>query len=322
MPTLKPPRLQIAALPTPVHRLPRLSEALGGPEIWIKRDDLTGLAFGGNKTRKLEYLLAAAREAQAKRVLTRGAIQSNHCRQTAAAAARHGFACTLVLEGEPPSAPTGNVLLDELLGANIVWTRGEDPEAKLLETKEELIRAGEKPYLIPYGGSNELGVYAYSVAMTEYLGQGTPADRVLFASSSGGTQAGLVLGARMQGFEGRITGISVHRERGFLRGHVTGLVNSTVEWLGMAFEISGEEIEVVDDYLGGGYAVVGDLERDAIRLCARREGLIVDPVYTGRAMGGMIDMIKRGVIGKDERVLFWHTGGTPALFAYGDRLTD
>jgi len=314
------PRLRFAHLPTPVEPMPRLAADLGGPALWIKRDDQTGLAFGGNKTRKLEFLLADAQAHGARTVVTAGAVQSNHCRQTAAAAAHFGFECVLVLAGGPPKTANGNLLLDHLLGAKIVWAQGEDRETLLRSTFEKASADGRRPYLIPYGGSNPLGAAAYAAALAEFLAQDVAVDRIVFATSSGGTQAGLVAGARAHGFRGRITGISVDEPAAALSARVAALATQGMGLLGLEGSIGAAEIEVNDRFLGGGYGVMGEREKEAIRLFAQNEGILLDPVYTGRAAGGMIDLIRTGEISAEERVLFWHTGGTPALFAYADQL--
>jgi D-cysteine desulfhydrase family pyridoxal phosphate-dependent enzyme len=289
------------------------------PLLWIKRDDQTGLAFGGNKTRKLEFLLAEAQARGAHTVVTAGAVQSNHCRQTAAAAARFGFRCVLVLGGSAPAAATGNLLLDRVLGAEIVWLAGRDREAVLGQTFERLRDEGAEPYLIPYGGSSPTGAAAYAEAIAELLAQSIPIDRIVFATSSGGTQAGMVAGARLHGFPGRITGISVDEPADVLRARVAELAGQVTEVLGRKEEFRPSEIEADDRFVGKGYGVMGELEEEAIRLFAQTEGILLDPVYTGRAAGGMIRLIRSGEISRNERVLFWHTGGTPALFAYADR---
>ncbi len=314
------PRRSLARLPTPVHKLPRLGSQLG-VELWIKRDDLTGLAFGGNKTRKLEFLLADAEEQGADTLVTIGAVQSNHCRQTAAAAAASGFGCLLLLMGEEPEAWGGNVLLDQILGAEIQWVEPGDREAALSAAVRRAADEGRRPYLIPYGGSNPLGVSAYALALGELLAQDLTVDRIVHGSSSGGTQAGLILGATLHSFQGEITGISVEPTAAKLSASISALLNETTAFLGLDPSEVDRSIEVVDRYLGGGYGVVGELEREAISLFARSEGLLLDPVYTGRAAGGMIDMIERGEINAGEKVLFWHTGGTPALFAYGQEIS-
>lgn len=311
------PRIQFAHLPTPVEPMPRLSANLGGPRLLVKRDDQTGLAVGGNKTRKLEFLLAEAQAHGACTLITAGAVQSNHCRQTAAAAARFGMACILVLAGEPPSSINGNLLLDGLLGAEIVWARGEGRQAVLQRTFDQAWAAGRRPYLIPYGGSNAVGAAAYAYALEELLNQGVAPDWIVFATSSGGTQAGLTTGARRSQFKGRILGISVDEPAAALQSRVAVLASETADRLGMKAVFTPEEILVNDHYLGGGYGVMGAPEREAILLFARCEGLLLDPVYTGRAAAGLIDLVRQGFFKPDETVLFWHTGGTPALFAPG-----
>jgi len=309
------PRIHLANLPTPVEPMPRLSAELKGPVMFVKRDDLTGLAFGGNKTRKLETLLAEARANGARTLVTAGAIQSNHCRQTAAAAARLGYGCVLVLSGQPDPMASGNLLLDGLLGARVVWCSREDREAVLQRTFEEAWAAGQRPYLIPYGGSSPVGAAAYALAMQEFLAQNETVDWIVFPTSSGGTQAGLVAGARMDGWQGKILGISVDESARDLCPNVASLAAETASRLGESINFSPEEILVNDDFLGAGYAMPGEPEMEAIRLFARLEGLLVDPVYTGRAAAGLIGLIRTGFFKPGERVLFWHTGGTPALFA-------
>ncbi|MFN2274820.1 MAG: D-cysteine desulfhydrase family protein [Anaerolineales bacterium] len=317
--TISLQKVDIAQLPTPLYPLPRLSAHLGGPELWIKRDDLTGLAFGGNKTRKLEYLVAEALNQGARTLITRGARQSNHCRQTAAAAAKFGLECILVLTGEPAPMTDGNLLLDHLLGAEIVWSEGDDPDQVLERTYERAEAEGREPSLIPYGGSNAIGASAYAFAVQELAAQGPVFDRIVFPSSSGGTQAGMIAGVLMEGLNTRVTGISVDLRAEGLKARIAPLLEQITKKLGLNTHTQ-VEIEVRDDYLGGGYGVLGDPERDAIERFARVEGVLVDPVYTGRAAAGMIDLIRRGQIKPKERVLFWHTGGTPALFAYSEEL--
>jgi len=317
------PRLKFAHLPTSIESLPRLTEALGGPRLLVKRDDQTGLAFGGNKTRKLEFLVADAQAQGAQMLITAGAAQSNHCRQTAAAAARFGFECMLVLTGDRPDQVSGNLLLDALCGAQFVWTEKSQREATLQKTFEQAKEQGRKPCLIPYGGSNTVGargyVYAVEELMTQIdsrrLGDTGSLDWIVFASSSGGTQAGLALGARLFGYEGKILGISVDEPEQTLQDRVAKLASETAEGLGKRIEFSPDEILVNADYNAAGYGVLTEAEREAIRLFAGYEGLLLDPVYTGRAAAGMIDMIRKGFFRKDETVLFWHTGGTTALFA-------
>jgi len=310
--------------PTPFHPLERLGRALGGVRLWVKRDDLSGLAGGGNKTRKLEHLLADALAQDATTLITVGAPQSNHARQTAAAAARYGLRCVLVLGGIAPPEITGNLLLDRLLGATVRWAGDRDRFALLEEVAAEERAAGRRPYIIPYGGSNAIGAAAYASAMDELVRQchqqGIAPDRIVFASSSGGTQAGLVVGARANNLSAQVLGISVDRPADELARGVYELATMTADLLQLRFEIEPQRVQVNDAYRGGGYAVLGDAEREAIHLAARTEGLLLDPVYTGRAMAGLLDLVRRGEIGSQETVLFWHTGGTPALYAYAQEL--
>jgi len=344
------PRYPLAFLPTPLHSLPRLSamvcdelqlppgsraiERLRSPrglgtassfQLLIKRDDQTGLAGGGNKTRKLEFLIADAQAKGADVVLTTGAIQSNHCRQTAAAAARAGLECHVVLSGAPPPQPNGNLLLDHLLGAKIHWTARENRPARLAELTEELRAAGRRPYPIVLGGSDPVGASGYALALEELWGQvralDLKLDAIVFASSSGGTQAGLVAGAWALGWDVPLLGISVDEPAADLKAQVADLATRTTNHLGRPHTFTAGDIRVDAEYLGGGYAVMGDLEREAIRLLAQAEGILLDPVYTGRAFGGLLDRIRRGAFEPGQNILFWHTGGMPALFAYARELT-
>lgn len=314
-------RVHLANLPTPLEPLPRLGAHLGVPALFVKRDDLTGLATGGNKARKLELLLADALGKGADTLVTCGAEQSNQARQTAAAAARAGLECVLVLFRQGPGGrPRGNWLLDELLGAEIRWVADKAALLPAMEdVAQELRGRGHAPYVIPYGASNALGAAGYVGAMEEIVAQGR-FDRIVVASSSGGTQAGLVVGAKALGYSGRILGISIDAAATDLKATVAGLANGTAALLGLDVRSGPDDIDVNADYLGGGYGVVADLERDAIGLAARLEGLVLDPVYTARAFGALVDLVRRGKIGAGERVLFLHTGGTPSLFAYGEQI--
>jgi len=317
------PRMNFAHLPTPIEELPRLSEALGGPRLLIKRDDQTGLAFGGNKTRKLEFLVAEAREQGAKTLISGGAMQSNHCRQTAAAAARFGFECTLVLTGEMPDKPSANLLLDELFGAEIVAVPDRKDRDHILQgTFDNAITAGKKPYLVPYGGSSPTGALGYAFAVDEFMKQNVHADWMVFGTSSGGTHAGLVLGQRVFGYKGKVLGISIDESEEWLKSHVSKLASDASEKMGERIEFTPADVMATADYCGAGYGVLTDAEREAVKLFAKYEGLLLDPVYTGRAAAGMIDLNRKGFFKKDETVLFWHTGGQPALFAdkYANRI--
>jgi D-cysteine desulfhydrase family pyridoxal phosphate-dependent enzyme len=328
------PRYPLAFLPTPLQPLPRLSELLAANfqhstsnlQLWLKRDDQTGLAIGGNKTRKLEFLVADALAQGCDTLITTGAIQSNHCRQTAAAAAKAGLACELVLGGQPPSQPEGNYLLDLLFGAKAHFTARENRLNRLRELADELCAAGRRPYFITYGGSDPVGACGYAAALEELREQttalGIEPDLIVIPSSSGGTQAGLAAGARALGWDAPILGISIDESEAELQGMVAELASQTAGRLGKPHTFAPEEIRVSADYLGGGYGVVGDLERAAVSLMARTEGVLLDPVYTGRAFGGLLDILRRPVgfaepYRSDARtIIFWHTGGSPALFAY------
>ena len=309
-------RLHFAHLPTPIEELPRLSKTLGGPRLLVKRDDQTGLAFGGNKTRKLEFLVAEAQDQGAKMLISGGAMQSNHCRQTAAAAAKYGFECTLVLTGELPAQPSANLLLDNLFGAKVVAVPDrKDRDRILQETFDKAVADGKRPYLVPYGGSSPTGALGYASAVEEFIKQNVHADWMVFGTSSGGTHAGLVLGQRVFGYQGKVLGISIDESEEWLKTHVSKIASDASEKLGERIEFTPAEVLANADYCGAGYGVLTDAEREAVNLFAKYEGLLLDPVYTGRAAAGMIDLIRKEFFKKDETVLFWHTGGQPALFA-------
>jgi D-cysteine desulfhydrase len=321
------PRFRLAHLPTPIEELKTLTRKLGGPELLIKRDDQTGLALGGNKTRKLEFLVGEALAQGADTLVTAGAAQSNHCRLTAAAAAKAGLKCELILNGRKPEVPNGNLLLDQLLGATEHWIERSQRPAKLRDLPEQLRAQGRKPYVIGVGGSNGVGATGYVVAMielAEQLGQRQQrVDHIVFGTSSGGTQAGVVLGARVAGFSGQLLGLSIDKGEPELEAYeqeVAQIANECAEYIGSAERFSQKDVKVAYGYLGEGYGVVGDLERDAIRMMARCEGIILDPVYAGRAFGALIDLVRKAVFKRGETVLFWHTGGAPALFAYAKEL--
>lgn len=321
------PRKRLGIFPTPIVELGRLSDKLGGPRILVKRDDLTGLAMGGNKVRKLEFLLGDAEAKLCDCLVTGGAAQSNHCRQAAAAAAAAGLACHLALGGTERGVPEGNLLLDRLLGATIHWCgerrRGEDIPA----IAERLRSEGRKPYVVPYGGSSALGALGFVAAARELAGQiasmRPKPSRIVFASSSGGTQAGLALGARLYGLDLSLTAIAIDKaadEEVDPAERVRGIANEAAKLLGCKQAFRPGDIKLRREYSGEGYGVVGESERRAIRLAAGYEGLLLDPVYTGRAFGAMVSMIESGELRPGETVLFWHTGGGPALFPYAREL--
>jgi L-cysteate sulfo-lyase len=318
------PRVSLGFFPTPLEELPRLTKALGGPRLFIKRDDQTGLAGGGNKTRKLEFSVADALRQGADTLITMGGVQSNHCRQTAAAAARYGLRCILVLRGQAPAAWNGNLLLDRLLGAEVVFSGDRTREAVAEEVGRAQAAAGRKPYLIPVGASNDVGAAGFAAAVEELQGQlhnyRLRVDRVAFASSSFGTQAGLCVGAKAIGFTPQLAAIAIDCPKSELQAEVAKLSASTAQRLGVRVTVTPEEVVAYDDYLGAGYAIMGAPEAEAISLVAQTEGILLDPVYTGRAMAGVIDLIRKGIFGRDETIVFWHTGGSAALFAYADQL--
>jgi D-cysteine desulfhydrase family pyridoxal phosphate-dependent enzyme len=309
-------QLHFAHLPTPIEELPRLTEHLNGPKILVKRDDQTGLAFGGNKTRKLEFLVAEAIKHGAKMLITGGALQSNHCRQTAAAAARFGLGCTLVLNGEMPDQPSANLLLDQLFGAEIITIRDRALRDQTLHaTYDKAVAEGRKPYLVTYGGSSPTGTLGYAFAMREFMEQKIHANWIVFGTSSGGTHAGLILGQRIFGFNGKVLGISIDEPEDWLKTRVSALASDASEKLGERIDFTSDDVMANEEYCRAGYGVLTDAEREAVKLFAKLEGLLLDPVYTGRAAAGMIDLIRKGFFKKEETVLFWHTGGQPALFA-------
>ena len=319
------PRVELVGGPTPLEPAPRLSVAVGGPRLWIKRDDLTGLALGGNKLRKLEYLIADALAAGAEVVVTAGAAQSNHCVQTAAACNRHGLKCVTVLAGPPDTPVTGNLLLSHLLGAEVRLQPMDlaDRNAAADAVGAELAAAGKRVYVVPVGGSNGLGVIAYARAAFEIAEQAeaagfTPAA-VVCASGSGGTQAGLVLGAAALDRPFAVHGVSVRTAADPQRATVARLATAGAELVAMdAF--SADAIVVHDRYVGAGYGALTDASREAIHLAARTEGILTDPVYTGKALGGLIGEARAGSWTREDNVVFVHTGGAPALFAYNEAL--
>jgi len=328
------PRVPLAVLPTPFEEAPRMAGAVAGdraPRLYLKRDDLTGLATGGNKTRKLEFLVADAINGGYDTLITTGAAQSNHARQTAAAGARYGLKTILVLEGGDPGTPQGNHLLDIILGAEVRFAGVEEDEAvweRILELRDELAGQGRKAYLIPVGGSVPLGALGYAVAVLELADQalaaGVRRTDIYIASGSAGTQAGVELGlrlARRRGFDGHCFGVSVSHRAEEIAEEVAGIANGAAELIGSDIRLTPGEVDVLDQYVGAGYAVATPGGIEAIELLARSEGILLDPVYTGKAMAGLIDQIRHGRYGPGEPVVFWHTGGVPALFVYGDEFT-
>jgi D-cysteine desulfhydrase family pyridoxal phosphate-dependent enzyme len=294
----------------------------------VKRDDCTGLATGGNKARKLEYLVGEARARGADVLVTEGGLQSNHCRQTAAAAVRSGLGCVLVLSrGRHPAEVTGNLLLDQLLGARIVVVdSGAERRPAMERVARELAAQGRRPYLIPTGGSTGVGAVGYARAFQEIHDQagarGIGVDALVFASGSGGTHGGLVAGARLLGSRTRIVGISDGEPRASLVAMVCRVAGETGQALGVPLAVAPEEVEAHDEFAREGYAVPNPGMIEAVRLAARTEGLVLDPVYTGKAMAGLVALARRGAFGPDQTVVFIHTGGVAGLFAHPEGLAE
>ena len=312
--------------PTPIQPLQRLSTLLGGPRIYIKRDDLLGLAAGGNKTRKLEFLVADALQQRADTLITCGAVQSNHCRLTLAAAVTEGLRCQLVLEERVPGSynpeASGNNFLFRLLGVEAVTVApgGSDMMAAMEEVAEKLRSQGRRPYVIPGGGSNPIGATGYVECAVEIESQLVAhdlcVDHVVCASGSGGTHAGLLAGFAGTGSRIAVTGINVSRTRSVQEALVHDLAAQTAKHVGANVEIPRDAVVCHDGYVGAGYSLPTDGMVEAVQMLARNEGILLDPVYTGKAMAGTIDLVRKGVFSKDDTVLFVHTGGSPALYAY------
>lgn len=320
------PRIRLGHLPTPLEPMENLSRALGGPRLWIKRDDCTGLSTGGNKTRKLEFLMAEALARKADIVITQGATQSNHARQTAAAAARLGMRCHILLEDRTGSTDAsytgnGNVLLDHLHGAAVERRPGgSDMQAEMEAVAARLTDTGQRPYVIPGGGSNPLGALGYVNAALELVNQsaerGLRIDHLVHATGSAGTQAGLVVGLQALNSLIRLLGIGVRAPREKQEAMVHDLGRRTWELLGLRGELRREAVTANCDYVGGGYGVPTPGMVEAVTLLAQTEGLLLDPVYSGKGMAGLIDLVRKGRFKKDENVVFLHTGGSVALFGY------
>jgi D-cysteine desulfhydrase family pyridoxal phosphate-dependent enzyme len=331
------PKVDIAHLPTPLEPAPNLSAALGGPEIWVKRDDLTGLALGGNKARKLEYLVADAVQQDATVLMTAGAPQSNHCRQTAAAARKAGLKSVLVFapyskhygSTDPDQAAQGNLLLDKIMGARIEWYQGDwqDRIRFMEQIAADLRDQGERPYVIPGGGSNAIGATAYVNAVYETIQQlrelSLNATHLYTTSStSGGTHAGLSLGVKLAHAPFTVIGSACDQNAEKTKAVVVPLANATAEHIGTDVRISDHEVIVDDRYYLPSYGIPNEGCLEAIEIAARTEGLLLDPVYTGKTMSALIDHIRTGKLTKDDTVIFHHTGGTPALFAQADGIAE
>ncbi len=320
------PRIKLAHLPTPLEYLPRLSEKLGGPAIFVKRDDCTGLASGGNKTRKLEFLMADALAQDADTIITQGAVQSNHARQTAAAAARLGLKCELLFENRirepnPIYLNSGNVFLDRLFGAGIHhYPGGTDMNAAMEDLATGLREQGRKPYVIPGGGSNRIGALGYVDCAMELLQQANQQqlniDCVIHATGSAGTQAGLVTGLRATHANIPILGIGVNAAREAQEEKVYKLAVETADYIGAGGCVRREDVVANCDYLGDGYGIATAGMREALLMLARLEGLLFDPVYSGKGLAGMIDLVRQGKFEAGQNIVFIHTGGSAGLFGY------
>ena len=329
MPLSKFPRFALAHLPTPLEPLARLRRHIGGPNLYIKRDDCTGLALGGNKTRKAEFLIGAALAAGATVIVSEGGLQSNHVRQTAAAAAKAGLKCHLVLDHRVPIdtaiyRENGNLLLDRVLGAVTHLCAAGETRADLIARLLPSLRAdGEVPYHIPTGGSNETGALGYAAAALELLQQakeaGIAIDRVLFASSSGGTQAGLVVGMALADARLQVLGIDIDGEADTLAATIRKVAEACARKVALGRALRDDELEICRGYAGAGYGVATSGMLEAVKLMATLEGIVLDPVYAGKAMAGLIDLVRSRHFAADETIVFIHTGGSPAMFAYADQ---
>ena len=324
------PRVQLGHLPTPLEPMPRFSKHLGGPQIWVKRDDCTGLATGGNKTRKLEFSMAQAIEEGADTIVTVGAVQSNHVRQTAAAACKLGLSCEVLLEHrvEDPSEPyanSGNVLLDRIFGANLrEYPGGTDFDAAMQDVAGEVRNNGGKPYLVPGGASNVIGALGYVNCVIELMEQadatGLSIDHLVTATGSAGTQAGLIVGLKALQRDIPLLGIGVNAPQDVQEEKVYKLACDTAAAIGMPDIVARDDVVANCNYVGEGYGIPTKGMNEAVLMLARFEGLLFDPVYSGKALAGMIDLIRRGEFGNAGNIVFLHTGGAAALFAYSDQL--
>lgn len=311
---------------TPIEKLEHLTKYLHGPTIYMKRDDLTGLPFGGNKTRKLEFLMADALEQHADTIITCGAVQSNHCRLTLAAAIQEGLQCQLVLEERIPNSydyhANGNNLLFNLLKPEKIHIApyGKNPVDVMEELAQELRLQGRRPYIIPVGGSNAVGDLGYVACANEILEQMAQMqisfDRIFITSGSAGSHAGLLAGMKLRKQDIKIQGIGINRPQKIQEQAILELANDTLEKLGEKPSITKADVVVNCDYIGEGYSIPTAAMKEAVKLVAEKEAIFLDPTYTGKTMSGLIDVIKKGIIKKHETILFIHTGGTPGLFAH------
>ncbi len=324
------PRVKLAHLSTPLEPMKNLSKALGGPNLWVKRDDCTGLASGGNKTRKLEFLMGDALAKGADTIVTQGATQTNHGRQTAAACQILGLECHILLERRATVDDfgddyerQGNVLINQLYGANLSFHKGgQDMNALGQQYTDDLCKQGKKAYFIPGGGSNAIGALGYVNCASELVHQADEmqlrVDHIVHGTGSSGTQAGLVAGMCCGGANIPVMGISVKAPKDPQIENVYKTVCATADLLGLPGSVSKDNVLVDDRYTGPGYGFPNEDTLEAIKLCARNESILLDPVYSGKGMAGLIGLIREGYFNKDDNVVFLHTGGSLALFAYQD----
>jgi D-cysteine desulfhydrase family pyridoxal phosphate-dependent enzyme len=319
-------KISFAGFPTPLQKMPNLSKVLGGPSLFVKRDDMTDLAFGGNKARKLEFLFADAKDQGADVLIAMGAVQSNCACIVASAARRLGMKPVLVLVGKEPNVYDGNLLLDKLLSAEIrfVDDYGSNVQDTVNSLADEFREKGHNPYVIPVGASTPLTVPGYALAMEELVNQfsviGENFDSIVCACGTGGTQAGLIFGAKLLDVTAKILGASVFASKTDASRTIARLVNGSAELLDVDLSVAAEEVNVFDDYIKEGYGVLNEAVTEALKLVAETEGIFLDPVYTGKAMVALIDLIKKGCFKEDDNVVFFHTGGLPALFLYRNEL--
>lgn len=324
-----PQKISLANLPTPIHKMERLSQQWNGPEIYVKRDDFTGMEFSGNKVRKLEFVAAHALQEQYDVLITCGGMQSNHSRATAAVAARLGLKSHLILRGTPPEGPDGNLFLDLLLGANVSYISDEaapeDLTAAMEQAAEEYASQGRKALLIPLGASNALGSVGYVAAiremMTQFQAMTITPDYIIAATGSGGTLAGLILGKKLFGLSSQIVGVNVCADAAYFHQEIANIIREFCELYQVDLSLDAQDYRIIDGYVGAGYALSRPEERKFIVRVAQTEGIILDPTYTGKAFYGLAQEIQKGTFKAGETMLFIHTGGLYGLFAKAPEFT-